>query len=122
MNESPGIDFTGFRLDVDSSRHVRRGRLVTLNAALHLLEHENNRGPLAVPRFMGLLPDQLKRFLPPSSEFYSLSLSLSPCKLAEPQKVVKRGKERGNRYFSFSTRNSVKMYSTSPRDAYVSCP
>lgn len=74
------IDFTGFRLDGDSSRH-RRGRLAALSTALHLLEHENDRrarppssrcpvlwvlltvAPLSFSLSLSLAPeDRLKRF------------------------------------------------------------
>lgn len=48
-----GIDFTSFQLNVDSSWHARRGKLTTLSAVLHLLEHGNNRESLSVLGFIG---------------------------------------------------------------------
>lgn len=53
INVGNGIDFTSFQLNADSSWHARRGKLTTLSAVLHLLEHENNRESLSVPGFIG---------------------------------------------------------------------
>lgn len=53
INVNNAIDFTSFQLNVNSSWYARRGKLTTLSAVLHLLEHENNHESLLVPGFIG---------------------------------------------------------------------